>query len=154
MKALYVLFKFYKCNYPCRIACGFSDGNNKMWDLSQPHLQRVILNPIFEKHTIKLTSFAWHPTKEDCLAYGTIDGYIGLIDASSLSKSPTQLVQSSAAAVCHLQWGPLDSDGVGLYTVANGKLLVYNVKHPLHGKARYHTCCSCYTHFRTGNDRV
>uniref|UniRef100_A0A1Y1ML03 Uncharacterized protein n=1 Tax=Photinus pyralis TaxID=7054 RepID=A0A1Y1ML03_PHOPY len=120
---------------PSRIACGFSDGNHKMWDLSQPHLQRVILNPIFDKHTIKVTSFAWHPTKEDCLAYGTIDGYIGLIDASSLSKNFTQLVQSSAATVCHLQWGPLDTDTIGLYTVANGKLVVYNVKHPLHEPA-------------------
>ncbi|KAK5643800.1 hypothetical protein RI129_007645 [Pyrocoelia pectoralis] len=122
---------------PTRIACGLNDGNNRIWDLSQPHLQRVILTPIFEKHTIKVTTFAWHPTNEDCLAYGTIDGYIGLIDTGHLSKNPIHFVQSCTLPVLHLQWGPLNkgTSGLGLYTVSNGKLVVYDIKQPLHEPA-------------------
>ncbi|KAK4887150.1 hypothetical protein RN001_003421 [Aquatica leii] len=118
---------------PTRIACGMGDGNSRLIDLSRPHLQTLSMTPLYEKSQIKITSFAWHPKKEACLAYGTQEGQVGLIDTASTVKNITELVPAGHHALYSLQWAPLNGDpnNFAVYTISSSKLMAYDVKKPL-----------------------
>ncbi|KAF5277597.1 hypothetical protein FQA39_LY06090 [Lamprigera yunnana] len=119
---------------PTRIACGIGDGTSRLCDLSSSHLQNLSMTPLYDGHIGKISIFAWHPEKETCLAYGTSEGRVGLINTMSCSRNVSELVQVGHSTVHHLQWGPLsdDSSEFGLYTIANEKLVMYDKRNLLH----------------------
>ncbi|KAF5272564.1 hypothetical protein FQR65_LT04903 [Abscondita terminalis] len=134
-----IFLKFiFLLNSVYRIVCGMGD-SARMIDLTRPHKQTLSMMPLYDKHQLKITSFAWHPTKESCLAYGTQEGQVGLIDISTTSKNVIELVRSSHEHIYRLQWAPMKgTEKLLLYTILNSHLVAYNTKKPLNAPTKIH----------------
>ncbi|XP_013161681.1 PREDICTED: gem-associated protein 5-like [Papilio xuthus] len=75
----------------------------------------------------KVLTVAWHPTKENLLAFGTAEARVGLIDANGKSDRPARtLLPALGGGVYSLCWGEDDQ----LLAAANGELVVYRTSKP------------------------
>lgn len=59
-----------------RLSIGTNDGFIKLLDLSKPNIKKVNLTNFYQKIQSKVTSLAWHPSKDLYLAYGTLEGRV------------------------------------------------------------------------------
>ncbi|KAI4463478.1 gem-associated protein 5 [Holotrichia oblita] len=121
---------------PNRLAVGIGDNTAKIWDLSRSHVQCIIMTNLWQKIQSKVLTLAWHPTKESILAYGTLEGRIGLVNTNNTSKLPSLLTQHFRSSVNSISWGPLDGkpNVLGLYACGEEQLAIYNVDKPTEGK--------------------
>ncbi|EFA02425.1 gem-associated protein 5 [Tribolium castaneum] len=118
---------------PNRLAIGLKDGGIKIWDLSLPHTKTITMQKYHPKYTHKVTTIAWHPTREMFLGFGTEEGRVGSIDL--ISKKTTLFSHYFHSQVYKVEWGPLNADlhNLGLYAVAEGKIIIYDVSNPDQG---------------------
>ncbi|XP_018568237.1 gem-associated protein 5 isoform X2 [Anoplophora glabripennis] len=115
---------------PNRLAIGTAEGVIKIWDLSRPNVKNIVMTSFFQKIQSKVVTLAWHPTNELILAYGTSEGRIGFLDTSNKSKTPTVPPNYFKSRIHKLEWGPINGnkEDLGLFAVAEGKLVIYSVK--------------------------
>ncbi|CAH0561332.1 unnamed protein product [Brassicogethes aeneus] len=115
---------------PNRVAFGSGEGIIKVWDMSKPHTKHVTMAHFYHKIQAKVTSMAWHPDKELMLAYATHEGRIGIFDSSNCSKTPTLFKHYFKGQIHRIEFGPLKKNSLGIFAVAEGKLVVFDVKNP------------------------
>ncbi|XP_044254324.1 gem-associated protein 5 [Tribolium madens] len=113
---------------PNRLAIGLKDGGIKVWDLSLPHTKIITMQKYQPKYTHKVNTIAWHPTKEMVLGFGTEEGRVGFIDL--VSKKTTLFPHYFCNQVYKVEWGPVngDTNNLGLYVVAEGKMVIYDMQ--------------------------
>uniref|UniRef100_A0AAR5PFF8 Gem-associated protein 5 n=1 Tax=Dendroctonus ponderosae TaxID=77166 RepID=A0AAR5PFF8_DENPD len=110
---------------PYRLAIGTSNREVHIWKIS--HLDETYYPGVFyEKILGAVTALAWHSSKENCLAWGTVEGRIGVIDVSK-GKNPTILPHYFKEQIHKLEWGPFRSttDEHNLFAVSEGKLAIF-----------------------------
>lgn len=61
-----------------RLVIGTSDGFIKLWDLSLPHTNNIIMTSFYQKIQGKVSAMAWHPENELLLAFGTSEGRVNM----------------------------------------------------------------------------
>ena len=74
---------------PTIIAAGAGDGQIRIWKKSSKTALYDV-NVIWQKlNSAKVTSLAWHPDKDNIIAFGTDEGRVGIVDAFSSRAIPT-----------------------------------------------------------------
>lgn len=69
---------------------------------------------------------AWHPEKENLLAFGTAEGRVGVWDTNAVTKPPILLRHYHRHTVYSLGWGPNPIDkNFALYSCGDGELVYY-----------------------------
>ncbi|XP_014224156.1 gem-associated protein 5 [Trichogramma pretiosum] len=109
-----------------QIAFGVGDSAIRVWNLSEPN--KNILQPqiLWEQIKGKVRSLAWHPEKENILAFATNEGRVGTFDIYS-KKPPTLYKQYHRHVVYTIGWGPApDVNGFALYSCGDNELVYYN----------------------------
>ncbi|GAB6029113.1 Gem-associated protein 5 [Chamberlinius hualienensis] len=79
----------------------------------------------------KVTTLAWHPKKEGCLAFGTESGRVGIYDILT-SKPPSFSQWTHTKIVYTVCWGPIcptrgNTDNLGLYSIGGSTVIMHNV---------------------------
>lgn len=117
---------------PNKISFAVGDGTIRIWDLSRPHKQNILMSSFSEKVHGKASSLDWHPTKESCLAFATSEGRIGEYDLNNRNKLATVYSNYHRGTVYKIQWGPLpnDAEKYGLYSCSLGELTVHDATKP------------------------
>lgn len=88
-----------------------------------------LLSDIFYRFLNKKTLFqlAWHPEKENLLAFGTNEGRVGVFDANIAAKPPLLYRQYLRHTVYRVGWGPAPNvAGYALYSCGDGELVYYD----------------------------
>lgn len=67
--------------------------------------------PYMNKVGSSVTALDWHPEKENLIAFGTLEGRIGLLDTGSSNNVPIMLNPFQTTKVYSLKWCQLSSDG-------------------------------------------
>ncbi|KAM3968363.1 gem-associated protein 5 [Aphomia sociella] len=121
------------CPYDAgRFAASVGDGAVRVWDTSAeeeegPKMSSGRVMTYWQNVQGKVLTIAWHPLKENLLAFATAESRVGLIDASpKVEKSARVLMPSLNGGVYSLYWGENDH----LYACGGGVLVVYNANKP------------------------
>ncbi|KAL2748138.1 gem-associated protein 5 isoform X1 [Vespula maculifrons] len=126
---------FIYCIAPCpvdtsRIAFGVGDTMLRIWNLSEAHETSFDITVLWQKIKGNIRSIAWHPVKENLIAYGTAEGRIGMFDING-NKAPTLYRQYHRKTVYTLQWGPYPGiKDHALYSCGEGDLVCYDADKP------------------------
>ncbi|XP_015184665.1 PREDICTED: gem-associated protein 5 [Polistes dominula] len=112
------------------IAFGVGDAMLRIWNLSEEHKTLFDITVFWQKIKGSIKSIAWHPTKENLVAYGTSEGRIGVLDISS-NKPPILYRKYYTKTVYTLQWGPYhNSEIYTLYSCGELDLIHYSPNQP------------------------
>ncbi|CAB3256737.1 unnamed protein product [Arctia plantaginis] len=120
------------CPYDAgRMAVGVGDGAIRVWQsstiLEDEKMYPGLLRSHWQKVQGKVLSIAWHPTKENLLAFGTAESRVGLLDTSGTIEKPARVLHPSLnGGVYSLCWG---SD-MQLFAVGGDRLVMYNALNP------------------------
>lgn len=123
------------CMAPCpvdtsRIAFGVGDTMLRIWNLSEPHETSFDITMLWQKIKGNVRAVAWHPEKENLIAYGTAEGRIGMFDTNG-NKSPILYRQYHRRTVYSLRWGPHPgTKNYTLYSCGEGDLVYYDIDKP------------------------
>ncbi|KZC13808.1 PREDICTED: gem-associated protein 5-like [Dufourea novaeangliae] len=113
-----------------RIAFGVGDAMLRLWNLSEAHCNTFDITVLWQKIKGKIRTIAWHPEKENLLAYATEEGRIGVFDTNG-NKPPTLYRQYHRKIVYTIIWGPCpESKQYVLYSCAEGELVFYDPVKP------------------------
>ncbi|XP_075972663.1 gem nuclear organelle associated protein rigor mortis [Anticarsia gemmatalis] len=127
------VYNIQSCPYDAgKIAIGVGDGAVRVWqsttladDDTKLYMGRV--QPYWQNVQGKVLTVAWHPTKENCLAYGTGESRVGLLDTSGRGERPARaLAPALSGAVYSLCWGPR----LELWAAAGARLQRYCAARP------------------------
>uniref|UniRef100_A0A2A4JTS7 Gem-associated protein 5 n=1 Tax=Heliothis virescens TaxID=7102 RepID=A0A2A4JTS7_HELVI len=99
----------------------------------------------------KVLTIAWHPTRENLLAFATAEARVGLLDTGGRHERPGRVLHPGLSkAVYSLSWG----DGMQLYASGGGALVVYNasnvdeapeqIKVNIEGQS-WQVCAACWS---------
>ncbi|XP_043268004.1 gem-associated protein 5 [Venturia canescens] len=114
-----------------RIAFGAGDAMLRLWNLSEPHQTTFDVTTQWQKIMGKIRSIAWHPEKENLLAFGTGEGRVGVWDTNSNTKPPILYRQYHRHTVYSLGWGPNpDNESFVLYSCGDNELVYYPSEKP------------------------
>ncbi|CAK1578078.1 unnamed protein product [Parnassius mnemosyne] len=127
------LYNIQPCPYDARkVAVSVGDGAVRVWeaDIADDDDTKLCLGNVstyWQNVQGKVLSIAWHPTKENLLAFGTAESRVGLIDTNGKTERAARtLVPALTGGVYSLCWGK----GEQLFACANGKFAVYDTKRP------------------------
>ena len=126
---------------PTIIAAGAGDGQIRIWKKSSKTALYDV-NVIWQKlNSAKVTSLAWHPDKDNIIAFGTDEGRVGIVDAFSSRAIPTFCEFKHRSTVYNLCWGPrmgdnqnddvgsncevLSTDKKSLYSCGDGQVMMH-----------------------------
>ena len=74
---------------PSVVAVGAGDAQIRVWKIGSSK-SLFDVNTIWQKlNSAKITALAWHPEKDNLLAFGTDEGRVGTLDAFSPRSQPT-----------------------------------------------------------------
>ncbi|CAG9562967.1 unnamed protein product [Danaus chrysippus] len=123
------VYSIQNCPYDAKkLAIGVADGAVRVWHTDtlvedESKLSTGHVTSYWQNVQGKVLTIAWHPTKENLLAFGTAEARVGLIDTSGKTERPAKtLLPVLQGGVYSLCWGPNDQ----LYACGGGKLVVYN----------------------------
>ncbi|KAJ8675733.1 hypothetical protein QAD02_011519 [Eretmocerus hayati] len=109
-----------------QIAFGVGDAMIRLWNLSEPHESTMDLQMLWEKIMGQVRALAWHPEKENLLAFATNEGRVGIFDTNA-SKPPVLCRQYHRHIIYSLAWGPAPNvNQYALYVCGDGELVYYN----------------------------
>ncbi|XP_058807144.1 gem-associated protein 5-like [Phymastichus coffea] len=112
-----------------QIAFGVGDNMIRLWNLSEPYEKSIDLQILWEKIMGKVRALAWHPEKENLLAFATDEGRIGVYD-TNVKKPPILYRLYHRYTVYRIGWGPAPHlNEHALYSCADYEVVYYN-----HGK--------------------
>ncbi|XP_045533959.1 gem-associated protein 5 [Papilio machaon] len=127
------IYNVQSCPYDARrVAVSSGDGSIRVLelDVSDEDEMKLSLGNIstyWQNVQGKVLTVAWHPTKENLLAFGTAEARVGLIDANGKTERPARvLLPALSGGVYSLCWGEEDQ----LLAAANGELVVYSTSKP------------------------
>lgn len=88
------------------IAIGAGDGQIRVWKMASTKATFDV-NVIWQKlNSAKVTALAWHPDKDNLLAFGTDEGRVGTVDAFAQRSIPNFYDSKHKGTVYSLCWGP------------------------------------------------
>ncbi|OWR42023.1 putative gemin 5 [Danaus plexippus plexippus] len=123
------VYSIQHCPYDAKkIAVSVGDGAVRIWNTDtlvedDSKLSMGHVTSYWQNVQGKVLTVAWHPTKENLLAFGTAEARVGLIDTSGKTERPARtLLPVLQGGVYSLCWGRNDQ----LYACGGGKLVVYN----------------------------
>ncbi|XP_043490699.1 gem-associated protein 5 [Polistes fuscatus] len=113
------------------IAFGVGDAMLRIWNLSEQHKTSLDITTLWQKIKGSIRSIAWHPTKENLIAFGTSEGRIGVFDTNG-NKPPILYRQYYTTVVYTLQWGPYlgKENNYTLYCCGESDLIYYTPDNP------------------------
>ncbi|XP_044005002.1 gem-associated protein 5-like isoform X2 [Aphidius gifuensis] len=115
-----------------RIAFGCGDTSLRLWNLSEPHETTFDITSLWQKIMGRVISVAWHPEKENLLAFGTSEGRIGVFDTSKIQKEPELFRQHHRRSIYSLGWAPKSENEsknkFNLYACGDGELTRWNLE--------------------------
>ncbi|XP_072040500.1 gem-associated protein 5-like [Amphiura filiformis] len=89
-----------------RLAIGVGDNMIRVWNTASPG-QHCDVTVLWQGIKAKVTAVCWHPTRENCLAYATDDGRVGVYNNITQSNKPPILSSTfHRKTVYALSWGP------------------------------------------------
>ncbi|XP_063992664.1 gem-associated protein 5 [Diachasmimorpha longicaudata] len=143
--SIHTLSGYVYCIAPCpldtsRIAIGVGDGMLRIWNLSEPHETTCDIITAWQDIKDRVTAIAWHPDKENLLAYGTSEGRVGVYDIFNVSKRPVVFKMHHRKTIYRLEWGPSPSTSHSsndknpstylLFCCGDGELTCFNYDKP------------------------
>lgn len=96
---------FLKIFLQNRIAIAAVDKRISVTNVMNIKPNKVAMSSLLNKIHSKVLSIAWHPTKENILAFGTHEGQVGFIDTNSSTNIPIRMKPYFSQAVYSLSWG-------------------------------------------------
>ncbi|KAK2585095.1 hypothetical protein KPH14_008607 [Odynerus spinipes] len=113
-----------------RIAFGVGDTMLRIWNLSELHETSFDITTLWQKIKGNIRAIAWHPEKENLIAYGTVEGRIGMFDTNG-NKLPILYKQYYRRTIYTLRWGPHPkTKNYTLYSCGEGDLVYYDAENP------------------------
>ncbi|CAH0397346.1 unnamed protein product [Chilo suppressalis] len=123
------IYTVLPCPYDAgKVAISAGDGAIRIWNASitgedDAKLQDNQVTCYWQNVLGKVLVAAWHPTKENLLAFATAESRVGLIDTSGRTERPAKaLVPALRGPVYSISWGERNE----LYACAAGELVVYD----------------------------
>ncbi|KAL1490629.1 hypothetical protein ABEB36_013290 [Hypothenemus hampei] len=112
---------------PYRLALGCQDREVKIWNLGRSDKKCRSFKVFYDGIFGAITALAWHPQNENLLAWGTIEGRIGLTVVLK-GKKPKILPHYFKSQIFKLEWGPSDptSGKHKLFAVSEGKVVIFD----------------------------
>ncbi|KAF3428992.1 hypothetical protein E2986_02063 [Frieseomelitta varia] len=107
------------------IAFGAGDAMLRLWNLSEAHATNFNIYTLWQRIKGKIRAIAWHPEKENLLAYGTDEGRVGLFHINT-NKAPVLYRQYHRGIICTIGWGPNLENKFVLYSCGEGELVYYD----------------------------
>ena len=96
---------------PTIIAAGAGDGQIRIWKVASKKAMFDV-NILWQKlNSAKVTALAWHPDKDNIIAFGTDEGRVGIVDAFSSRGIPTFCDFKHRSTVYNICWAPCVSNG-------------------------------------------
>ncbi|CAG5010322.1 unnamed protein product [Parnassius apollo] len=127
------LYNIQPCPYDARkVAVSVGDGAVRVWEADTADDDDTKLYPgkvttYWQNVQGKVLSIAWHPTKENLLAFGTAESRVGLIDTNGKTERAARtLVPALNGGAYSLCWGKEEQ----LFACAGGKLVLYHSNRP------------------------
>lgn len=78
----------------------------------------------------KILALAWHPTKENCLAFSTHEGLVATLDTLKPTNAPNGLMPFSGKPVYRITWGHIEDENNAkssvLFACSKGELVYYD----------------------------
>ena len=129
------------CLDPSVIAISAGDAQIRVWKMKS-NKALFDVNTIWQKlNGAKITTLAWHPDKDNILAFGTDEGRVGLLDAFSNRSIPTFCDYKHRSTVYNLCFGPAVGNKVKslssgddshsrkmLYSCGDGAVMMHSTK--------------------------
>jgi len=114
---------------PSVVAIGAGDAQIRVWKVGSTKAMFDV-NTIWQKlNSAKITALAWHPDKDNLLAFGTDEGRVGTVDAFSRS-TPNFCDFKHRGQVYSLCFGPAVGDRNGVQSgdgsISSGKKFLYS----------------------------
>ncbi|KAJ0179184.1 hypothetical protein K1T71_004896 [Dendrolimus kikuchii] len=123
------IYSIKSCPYDAgKVALSVGDGAIRIWqthtlDEDSNKLDSGHMTTYWQNVQGKVLTVAWHPTKENLLAFSTAESRVGLIDTGGKVEKPARVfVSSLGGGVYALCWGEEDD----LYACSQGDLVIYN----------------------------
>nr|XP_033190238.1 gem-associated protein 5 isoform X2 [Bombus vancouverensis nearcticus] len=107
------------------IAFGVGDAMLRLWNLSAAHDTTFDITVLWQKIKGKIRAIAWHPEKENLLAYATDEGRVGVFNING-NKLPTLYRQYHRSVIYTIGWGPCPKNKYVLYSCGEGELVYYD----------------------------
>ncbi|XP_026765322.2 gem-associated protein 5-like [Galleria mellonella] len=126
------LYTVQPCPYDAgKIAVSVGDGAVRVWETSVSdengsQLNIGNVNSYWQNVQGKVLTVAWHPVRENLLAFSTGESRVGLIDTSRTEKPARVLLPALNGGIYSLYWGEENN----LYACGGGDLVVYNTSKP------------------------
>ncbi|XP_059060063.1 gem-associated protein 5-like [Achroia grisella] len=127
------IYGIQQCPYDAgKIAISVGDGAVRVWEtkVSEENDSRLEFGHVtsyWQNVQGKVLTAAWHPVRENLLAFSTAESRVGLIDTSGKNEKPARvLLPALNGGVYSLCWGEENN----LYACGGGSLVVYNTSKP------------------------
>jgi gem associated protein 5 len=120
---------------PSILAIGAGDGVIRIWKTASTKAMFEVA-VIYQKPTSRceITAMAFHPKKENMLAFATEEGRIGIVDALASRPNPMFYDYKYRGSVYNLAWGPPigdsaagmnEKDDPNLYSLGDGFVMMH-----------------------------
>ncbi|KAL4710304.1 hypothetical protein ACJJTC_011120 [Scirpophaga incertulas] len=128
------VYNIAPCPYDAsKVAVAIGDGSVKVLEFdsgedNDSHLTVRKATTYWQNVQGKVLNVAWHPTRDNLLAFATAESRVGLIDTSGKAEKPARLLASvgMSGGVYSIAWGGHRA----LYASASGYLFLYDTSHP------------------------
>lgn len=127
------IYAIKPCPYDAgRVAVSVGDGAVRVWQThtmgqDDTKLSSGYVLKYWQNVQGKILTVAWHPTRENLLAFGTAESRVGLIDTSGkIEKAARVFLPALSGGVYSLCWG----EEYDLYACGSGDLILYNALKP------------------------
>ncbi|CAH2091738.1 unnamed protein product [Euphydryas editha] len=126
------IYTLQLCPYDAkRLAMSVGDGAVRVWEAEVSDLDetKYLLGNVmsfWQNVQGKVLTVAWHPTKENLLAFATAESRLGIIDTSKSERIAKNLQPVLSGGIYSLCWG----DDFNLYACAGGDMVMYDTALP------------------------
>lgn len=114
------------------IAIGGNDKRLCLWNTSDASRHMITLKPFMNKIQSSILCIAWHPEKDNILAFSTREGRVGILDTNKFTNVPVIMESFTSHEIYSMTWAKFtDSSGLEttvLVVCSNGKCVYYNYK--------------------------
>lgn len=129
------------------IAIGGNDKRLCLWNTSEANQHNISLKPFMNKIQSSILCMAWHPEKDNILAFSTREGRIGILDTNKFTNVPVILESFTTHEIYSMTWAKfVDSTGTDmiiLLACSSGKCVYYNYKDfKVHQLSQFKNVCS------------
>lgn len=112
-----------------RLAIAVGDSNIRVWNVASS--TTCPTQSLYVGTRSKVSTIAWHPERENVIAFGTDDGRVGLVD-TNLKKTTNISASLHKTKVYKLSWGPCQlktgdsGNALYLYSCGDGPIFIHS----------------------------